>query len=219
MLKPTKSSQPASSGSSYISNDWTPQRRSRHVHRKTLKSDWWWHTQSVNQLKSRCHTHKRLTKRCMEWHEASMHDKQHVSITQQLHRHQWRRDLSLVKRDRRVYGSFLLWIMRIITQRGVFATDTAQPLFDCLLSSEQNLYSRKPKDSLQAPEDVVGCCKDFRLSLGVWCLKSSAIEWVLEVQVNAVKMLTKNQNIPGSGLVRTLISCLLFTIYNKTQQQ
>lgn len=57
--------------------------------------------------------------------------------------------------------------MRIITQQGVFATDTAQPLFDCLFSSEQNLYSRKPKDSLQAPEDVVGCCKDFRLSLGV----------------------------------------------------
>lgn len=57
--------------------------------------------------------------------------------------------------------------MRIITQRGVFATDTAQPLFDCLFSSEQNLYSRKPKDSLQAPEDVGGCCKDFRLSLGV----------------------------------------------------
>lgn len=44
--------------------------------------------------------------------------------------------------------------MRIITQRGVFATDTAQPLFDCLFNSEQNLYSRKPKDSLQAPEDV-----------------------------------------------------------------
>ena len=114
---PTQSSQAPSSGSSYISDDWTPQRRSRHV---------WWHTQSVNQLKSRCQTHKRLTKRCMEWHEASMHDKQHVSITQQPHRHQWSRDLSLVKRDRRVYGSFSLWIMRIITQRGVFATDMAQ---------------------------------------------------------------------------------------------
>lgn len=42
-----------------------------------------------------------------------MHDKQHVSTTQQLHRHQWTTDLSSLKGRGGSIGAFLLWIMRI----------------------------------------------------------------------------------------------------------
>lgn len=111
---------------------------------KDLEANLWWHTESVNQLNSPCHGYKKVHR---EMHGVTqktfMHEKQPVSTTQQLHRHQWTTDLSFLKGRGGSIGAFSIVNNedKVLLHSRVSATDYGLTF----VQSKSNLHCRKPR--------------------------------------------------------------------------